>query len=79
MSTSAFRQVESLLDQLTTNEQIALIELLARRLQRAEIFGAPSAPRDLYGIWRDKFPPDMDLDQDLRTIREAWQEDIQDV
>ncbi|MFB0546788.1 MAG: hypothetical protein ACETWB_07750 [Anaerolineae bacterium] len=55
-----------------------LIELLARRLQQTEALGGPSAPQDLYGIWRDKFPPDMDLDQDLRTIREAWKEDIQD-
>ena len=29
----------------------------------------------LEGRWRDKFPPDVDLDAILREIRHAWEEE----
>ncbi|MDH7486219.1 MAG: hypothetical protein QHJ81_08060 [Anaerolineae bacterium] len=62
--------VERLLDQLTFEEQVALIQQLVWRLRQT----AQSKQRcDLYGIWRDRFPADFDLDATLADIRHEWE------
>ena len=70
MSETALMRVERLLDQLTFEEQITLVQQLAWRL-RQEV--RPKQPRDLYGIWRDRFPADFDLDATLADIRHEWE------
>ena len=35
-------------------------------------------PRDLYGIWKEGFPPDFDLDSALREIRGEWQTEVEE-
>lgn len=30
---------------------------------------------DLYGAWRGKFPEDIDLDAELKEIRQAWEKE----
>lgn len=37
----------------------------------------PTKPRSLYGIWRGKFPEDLDLDKELAKIRKGWQKRFQ--
>jgi len=67
MSKTTLMHVERLLDQLTFEEQIAMVEHLARRLRQA--VQKQRQPQDLYGIWRDRFPADFDLDAALGDIR----------
>ena len=66
------QKVQSWLDKLLPDEQAMLIEQLARQLAKAVAL-RPAPPQDLYGIWKDKFPPDLDLDAALREMRQEWQ------
>ena len=36
-------------------------------------------PRDLYGIWKDGFPKDFDIDGALREIRGEWQREVGEI
>jgi hypothetical protein len=71
MSETILMRVERLLDQLTIEEQITVVEDLARRLRQA--VQKQKQPQDLYGIWRDRFPADFDLDVALSDIRREWE------
>jgi len=71
MDGTALIHVEQLLDQLTFEEQIAVVEHLARRLRQA--VQKQKQPQDLYGVWRDRFPPGFDLDAALCDIRHEWE------
>lgn len=48
-----------------------VVEHLARRLRQA--VQKQKEPQDLYGIWRDCFPADFDLDAALSDIRHEWE------
>ncbi|MBI4670167.1 MAG: hypothetical protein HY741_00670 [Chloroflexi bacterium] len=69
MSTNTLQVVERLLDRLTTEEQVILIEQLAMRL-RNSVRSHP--PRDLYGIWRGRFPDEFDFEQEIHQLRHAY-------
>jgi hypothetical protein len=66
--------IETLLEGLSRDELLALIEYIARRLRRSE----ERKPQILYGIWRGKFPEDADIDATLKEIRHQWQEDFEE-
>ena len=68
----AMRQVESLLDELSVSEQAELIEHLAHRIRLAVSPGY-AQPHDLYGVWKDRVPEDVELDTALREIRQEWE------
>jgi hypothetical protein len=36
-------------------------------------------PRDLYGIWKDGFPKDFDIESALREIRGEWQKEMEEI
>ena len=69
MSSTSLDQIEALLNDLTREQQLHLMEKIADRLRLTE---TPRS-RSLYGIWRDKFPADLDIDQALNQIRQDWQ------
>ena len=71
MGETTLTHIEWLLDQLTFEEQIAVVEHLARRLRQA--VQKQKQPQDLYGIWRDLFPADFDLEAGLSDIRREWE------
>lgn len=71
MGETTLMHVERLLDQLTFEEQIAVVEHLARRLRQT--VQKQKQPQDLYGIWRGRFPADFDLDATLGDIRREWE------
>jgi len=71
MHTAKLKQIEILLADLSREEQLTLIEHIARQLQRGE----QNKPQPLYGVWRGQFPEDVDLDEALREIRGQWQEE----
>ena len=68
------QQIESLLEGLSPDELLALIEHIARRLRLHEV----RKPQPLYGIWRGKFPEDADIDATLKEVRHQWQEDFKE-
>jgi hypothetical protein len=70
MGETTLMHIEWLLDQLTFEEQITVVEHLARRLRQA--VQKQKQPQDLYGIWRDRFPADF-LDAALSDIRREWE------
>jgi hypothetical protein len=67
-----FQEIESLLEGLSPDELLALIEHIARRLR----LHAERKPQHLHGIWREKFPEDADIDATLKEVRHQWQEDF---
>jgi len=74
MSAPTLEKVMTMVDGLTQEEQLFLIERVAQRLRR------PSGrrPQRLYGVWKGKFPGDMDLDAALQEIREGWQQRLEE-
>jgi hypothetical protein len=67
------QQIEALLERLSRDELLLLIEHIARRLRQP----VERAPQSLYGIWKGKFPEDTDIDAALKEIRQQWQEDFE--
>ncbi len=65
--TLAWQEVNRLIERLTLHEQAALVERLARRL--AQGIASTGKPQSLRGVWKGKFPPDLDLDAELAEIR----------
>jgi sugar diacid utilization regulator len=78
MSQAILHQVKQLADQLSFDEKLTLVEYLAQQLRQAE---TPSAtahsrkPRNLRGIWKGKFPEDIDLESLLHDIRHEWEKE----
>jgi hypothetical protein len=58
--------VERLAGQLPLEEQIDLLEYLARQVRLGFVV---RSPQDLRGIWRGHFPDDFDVDAALKGIR----------
>ncbi|MCS6804810.1 MAG: hypothetical protein RMM98_08850 [Acidobacteriota bacterium] len=75
MSTTVFHQVESLLGQLTREEQLRVIEELARRMRQAEM----RQPQSLYGILKGQLAEDFDAETALKEIRSQWLQDLQEM
>jgi hypothetical protein len=71
---SSMQQIEALLDGLSRDELLSLIEHIARQLRQRE----QPPPQPLYGIWKDKFPEDADIDAALKEVRQQWQEDFEE-
>ncbi|HXH12390.1 MAG TPA: hypothetical protein VNP04_21810 [Alphaproteobacteria bacterium] len=62
---SPMQQIEALLEGLSRDELLSLIEHIARRLRQRE----ERPPQPLYGIWKGKFPEDVDIDDVLAKIQ----------
>lgn len=71
MSQSQVAQIESLMTNLSLEEQLILFERMARQLRYS--IGQAKTPANLYGIWRDHFPADFDVDAALAEIRHDWE------
>jgi hypothetical protein len=69
-----FQEIESLLEQLSPDELLALIEHIIRRLRLHE----ERTPQPLHGIWRERFAEDADIDTTLKQVRHQWQEDFKE-
>ncbi|MSS72025.1 MAG: hypothetical protein EXS64_11110 [Candidatus Latescibacteria bacterium] len=69
MTDTTLTHIEQLVDQLSREEQLRLLEYMAQRLH---LTIQPKQPQNLCGIWRDRFPADFNLDAVLSGIREEW-------
>ena len=75
---SKLEHLKRLAEQLSAEDQLELVEHVAKNLREKQgaertIPEGTRTPRDLYGIWRDRFPPDADLDALLHEIRHEWE------
>lgn len=70
MSARALAEIEDLLNDLGRDEQLELLEVLARRL-RGDASPAPEASTSLHGILKN-VSADFDLDAALQEIRSDW-------
>jgi len=73
MQTARQEQIETLLESLSREELLTLIERIAQRLRQAE-----RKPQPLYGIWKGEFPEEADIDKALQEIRSQWTEDFEE-
>lgn len=76
MSHSSLSSVEQQALQLPPDEQLSLMEKLARNLREKS---KRKPPKDLCGIWKDKFPEDFDIDQALKEIRSEWLKEMDEL
>ncbi|HEX6385449.1 MAG TPA: hypothetical protein VF177_12330 [Anaerolineae bacterium] len=77
MSETALNQIENLLSKLTVEEKLTVLERLFQQLRQS--LQVQKQPQDLYGIWRDQFPPDFDVDSTLQEIRQEWKREWQKI
>lgn len=75
MDSAKRSQIETLLEELSYNELLELIEQIVQRLRQREA----RKPHTLHGIWRGKFPEDADIDEALKGIRTQWLEDFKEL
>jgi len=71
---SNLQQIEKMAERLSHEDKKRLLEHLARNLQQhGNDVTVARAPQDFYGAWRDRFPPDFDLDSVITELRSQWQ------
>ncbi|MGI8466979.1 MAG: hypothetical protein ACR2N3_00820 [Pyrinomonadaceae bacterium] len=70
-------KVTQLADRLSPPEQLRLVEHLARRLQTSTLEAKKSL--NLYGSWRGKFPEDINVEADIREIRDEWKKELDEL
>jgi hypothetical protein len=84
MAQATLEEVTRLAEQLSAEEQRALVEHLSRRAPSGEgeepaADAVPPAagrpPKSLYGIWEGHFPEDFDVDAALHEIRHEWEKE----
>ena len=68
-------EVTKLADQLSTFEQLQLVEHLANRLKQQTL--TQKKPQSLRGSWRSKFPEDLDIEKTIREIRDEWKNKLE--
>lgn len=73
MQTARQEQIETLLESLSREELLTLIERIAQRLRQAE-----RKPQPLYGVWKSKFPEDAHIDEAVKEIRSQWTRDFEE-
>ena len=66
-------QVDTLLATLSREELLTLIEKIAQRLRHVE-----RKPQPLYGVWKGKFPEEVDIDDVLQEIRSQWRQETEE-
>jgi hypothetical protein len=77
VSTPTLNEIERLLDDLSREEQLRLIETIVRRLQRQGT-RAQGAPKSLYGLLKDPALRALDIDAALPEIRAEWKRELED-
>ncbi|MBI3959243.1 MAG: hypothetical protein HY328_10575 [Chloroflexi bacterium] len=71
MSHLTIEAMEQALDQLKPAEQWRILDRLLFLLKQNG--SRQRQPQDLFGIWKDGFPKDFDIDKELYEIRHAWE------
>jgi hypothetical protein len=70
-------KVTALADKLSPSEKIKLVKHLASSLENTPF--EKKKPQSLYGAWKGKFPDDMDVEEQIREIRDEWKKKFEDL
>jgi hypothetical protein len=73
MGTTTFEDLTELVGQLSTEDKLRMVEYLAQSLREHQETGHR---KDLFGIYRDLVPDNVDIDSALTEIRHAWKEGL---
>ena len=71
---TVLEHIKQLSQSLSEDERHNLASYLTSRETRPN-----RQPRDLYGIWKNSFPKDFDIEAELREIRGEWQKEIKEI
>jgi hypothetical protein len=71
---TVLEHIKHLSDGLSQEEKLSLAAYLSSMENSVH-----RKPRDLYGIWKDGFPKDFDIDTALREIRGDWQKELEEI
>jgi hypothetical protein len=71
---TVIEHIKQLTESLSDEERRSLAAYLSSHER-----GVNRQPRDLYGIWKDGFPKDFDIDGALREIRGEWQREVEEI
>lgn len=70
-------KVTEMADKLSPPEQLRLVEHLARRLRTKAL--ETKKLHSLRGSWKGKFPEDIDVEADIREIRDEWKKELDEL
>jgi hypothetical protein len=73
MGTTTFEDLTELVGQLSTEDKLRMVEYLAQSLREHQETGHR---KDLFGIYRNLVPDDVDIDSALTEIRHDWQKEL---
>src|SRR5690349_21055705 len=79
MANTTLEQVLRLAGELSPGDPQTLAAHLTRKLHQTQKSGEVKvqeehrAPQDHYGIWRGRFPDDLDIDGILHELRHEWE------
>jgi hypothetical protein len=68
----SIHEITQAAEQLSTEEQLYIIEHLIRNVRQRTAATNGYKPQDIYGIWRDRVPEDFDVESALNSIRNEW-------
>ena len=72
MNTVSIEQVKRLANYLSPEDKLHLAEFLS---QPAGNVAPRLKPKSLRGTWQNAFPPELDLDAELKEIRSEWEKE----
>ena len=71
--------LENLASNLPVEEQKRLVERLETRLTATPAAtSAGKQLRSLRGLWQGKFPADLDVEAEIRAIRDEWKQELEE-
>ena len=71
---TVLEHIKNLSEALSAEDKLSLAAFLS------SMENSPNRkPRDLYGIWKDGFPKDFDVNAALREIRGEWQKEVEEI
>lgn len=72
MNTISIEQVKRIANYLSPKDKLDLAEFLS---QQAGNVAPYIKPESLRGTWQNAFPPELDLDAELKEIRSEWEKE----
>lgn len=75
MHTITIEQVKRLANYLSPEDKLHLADFLH---QQAGKIALRPKPQSLRGTWKDAFPADLNLDQELKNIRSEWEKELEE-
>lgn len=80
METATLETIARQAENLPLEEQLILVEKLAQNLRR-RVHGSQKSerePQNLYGVWKNNFPADFNIDAALAEIRGDYKNEFEE-